>query len=329
MSQRLDSRRPPRAPDVAARPMRVLVASDRPADLSRVRDAIRGVPEPGAVCEESALARLLPRVLRADPDVVLLACGRADGALQAIERLATVAPRYPVVLLADRDGEPATIPAVRAGAEDVVLADALEPAALARTLRCAIERHRHVNALREQSWTDPLTGLYNRRGFAALAESHLRLARRNDRAMLVVCADLDGLKGINDRFGHDEGDRALQRAAVLLHQCLRESDVVARFGGDEFVALAHDADLASLEALRGRIDARFAADAAARPYRLSLSLGAAALDASCGSLIELLAQADEALYRAKRRRRSPAVEAGVEGAAVAGAPPALVRSPLS
>lgn len=287
-------------------PLRVLLAHERANDMAPWRDALmRHGTALLEVSEAVRLSRLVANVLRARPDVVLLGVGHPAGeALDALRRLYTVAPQFPVVALAHTQDEPAAAEAVREGAQDYVLEEGLTPQALSRALWCAVERHRRLNALREQSWTDPLTGLYNRRGFATLAESHLLLARRNHRRVLLLSADLDDLKSINDRFGHDEGDRALGRAAHLLQRSLRESDIIARFGGDEFVALAHDADQRSAATLAGRIAARFEADHVAeqRPYRLSLSLGTASMDASGASLATLLSRADDALYRSKRRR---------------------------
>jgi two-component system, cell cycle response regulator len=298
-------------PDITSRldgrrPLRVLLAHDRARDVSHVREAMRetGAP-PLEVSEAVRLSRLVASVMRANPDVVLIGLGEHAGdGLDALRRLHTVAPQFPVVALAHSADELLAAEAVREGAQDYVIEETITPQTLARAMWCAVERHRRLNALREQSWTDPLTGLYNRRGFATLAESHLLLARRNRRRVLLLCADLDDLKDINDRFGHEEGDRALTRTAHLLRRSLRESDIIARFGGDEFVALAHDADQRSVAAVLARIQSRFDADQKAepRPYVLSISVGAAGMDPAGASLETLLTRADESLYRDKRRR---------------------------
>ena len=100
--------------------------------------------------------------------------------------------------------------------------------------------------VRAQSLIDPLTGLHNRRGFFVLAEQQLRLAQRGRLGMLLLFADVDDLKGINDRAGHAAGDRALQAVAIVLRETFPESDILARLGGDEFVVLAIGAILDSL-----------------------------------------------------------------------------------
>src|SRR5207244_8114289 len=88
---------------------------------------------------------------------------------------------------------------------------------------------------------DELTGLYNRRGFLTLATRDLRLARRGDETLLVAFADMDDLKSVNDTSGHAVGDRALRDTAGLLRQTFRESDLVARIGGDEYAVLVRHA----------------------------------------------------------------------------------------
>src|SRR6267142_1804814 len=112
---------------------------------------------------------------------------------------------------------------------------------LMRAVRCAAKQYMLQAELGNLALTDELTGLYNRRGFMALAERQLKLARRSGRGMLLFMTDVDCLKQINDSFGHFEGDRALKRTADVLEETFRGSDVVARLGGDEFAVLAIEA----------------------------------------------------------------------------------------
>jgi diguanylate cyclase (GGDEF)-like protein len=85
--------------------------------------------------------------------------------------------------------------------------------------------------------TDELTGLYNRRGFFVSAQQQLKLANRYNKGIFIFSADLDDLKIINDNFGHKTGDSALVETANILKKTFRESDIIARIGGDEFVIL--------------------------------------------------------------------------------------------
>jgi diguanylate cyclase (GGDEF)-like protein len=164
-------------------------------------------------------------------------------------------------------------------------------------------RVRMEETLRALALLDDLTDLYNRRGFSILAEQQLKMAQRGKRKMLLLFADLDGMKQINDTFGHPEGDRALIEAAEALEETFRESDIIARIGGDEFVVLAIETNGSPAEVLIHRLQENLEARNArgGRRYELSLSVGLARYDPEhpC-SIDELVAQADRAMYERKR-----------------------------
>jgi len=94
--------------------------------------------------------------------------------------------------------------------------------------------------LNNLSQTDELTGLYNRRGFISLTRSSLELAQRMGKSGLLFFIDMDGLKVINDSYGHEEGDIAIKEIANILRSAFRKSDIVARLGGDEFTVFTTD-----------------------------------------------------------------------------------------
>lgn len=106
--------------------------------------------------------------------------------------------------------------------------------------------------LDRQARSDPLTGLLNRRGFDAQMNHDLALARRSGRPLSIITVDVDHFKRINDTHGHDVGDQVLQRLAATLATRLRQSDVVARLGGEEFAVLLPDTDLEGARTLRHR-----------------------------------------------------------------------------
>jgi diguanylate cyclase (GGDEF)-like protein/PAS domain S-box-containing protein len=161
--------------------------------------------------------------------------------------------------------------------------------------------------LRLLSVTDQLTGLYNRRGFIALADQQLKLSARTRRAILLFFVDLDDLKGINDRFGHEEGDRALIETAYILKETFRETDIIARMGGDEFAILTIDSPGISSDSLTSRMQNRIDTHNAdkRRPYTISMSMGIASCDPerNC-TLDELMSSADQQMYERKKRKNS-------------------------
>jgi diguanylate cyclase (GGDEF)-like protein len=166
-----------------------------------------------------------------------------------------------------------------------------------------------LNALTEElrslSLRDELTGLYNRRGFLEIAGQTRDVAARDGRAAALIFIDLNGMKGINDQFGHDAGDAALLDATRVLLSAHGEGDVVARLGGDEFAVFCIDFRPWDLEPLRLRFRELADAEVAqrGRVYRISLSAGAAYLEpGSQESLRELLRRADAAMYEQKSSR---------------------------
>ncbi|MDQ3487080.1 MAG: sensor domain-containing diguanylate cyclase [Acidobacteriota bacterium] len=167
-------------------------------------------------------------------------------------------------------------------------------------------RKQMEDALEAAALLDPLTGFYNRRGFLTVTTRQLLVARRKKQSLILIAADVDDLKTINDTFGHAAGDEALVAAATVLRDSYREADVVARLGGDEFVVFPLDASVNSVPLLLERLEINLQAwrEQHPRPYVLSISTGSSVLDASDESVTieELLAQADSDLYRSKRAR---------------------------
>ena len=173
--------------------------------------------------------------------------------------------------------------------------------------RDVTERKEQEQALRSLTIIDDLTKLYNRRGFLTLAERHLKLAVRKKVGVFLLFADLDGLKIINDTFGHLEGDRALVDAADILRHSFRSADIIARLGGDEFTVFPDRGRAESASMLMGRLDEQLQRHNDAnqsRGYRLALSVGIARFEPdSSWTIDQLLEHADKALYQQKRLRR--------------------------
>ena len=160
--------------------------------------------------------------------------------------------------------------------------------------------------LSDLSQTDELTGLNNRRGFISLGQQSMDLAIRMNKNGLVVISDMDGLKRINDTWGHDAGDRAIIAMAHVLEKTFRSLDVLARLGGDEFAIVAVDVDPEFAETLRMRMDKLVAYynETSGEPFTLAISTGAVVFRGGQSSNLEaLLALADSALYDEKRQKQ--------------------------
>jgi diguanylate cyclase (GGDEF)-like protein/PAS domain S-box-containing protein len=168
------------------------------------------------------------------------------------------------------------------------------------------ERKRMEEELRSLSLRDELTGLYNRRGFIALAERELKIADRLKRGIFLLYADLDGLKVINDTLGHKEGDMAIRETAVVLSETFRNSDIIGRIGGDEFVIVPIGIAGDNIDVITARLQKNVDIQNGKidRNYKLSLSVGLAYYDPEHPETIDgLLIRADALMYEQKKNKR--------------------------
>ena len=158
--------------------------------------------------------------------------------------------------------------------------------------------------IQEQAITDPLTGLSNRRHFEEILAAETARARRLGHPLGLVMIDIDGFKRLNDQYGHQVGDMALVAIGRLLGEQAREIDQMARFGGDEFVAVLPETDLAGAQTLAERVRKAIEALTIHAPdgvlLSITSSLGVASLPESAADGEGLIAAADLALYEAKR-----------------------------
>lgn len=173
-------------------------------------------------------------------------------------------------------------------------------------LEAALEEVRLASdTLKLLAVVDDLTGLFNRRGFLTLAKQNIDLSRRNGSDVMLVFLDLDGLKLINDTYGHYNGDIAIQAMAAILQKVFRKSDIIARPGGDEFTVLAIDCNVTQYNLIMERMNALID-DFNTGPYEftLSVSSGAAPYDTKTQSSVEgLLREADRELYKVKKEKK--------------------------
>jgi diguanylate cyclase (GGDEF)-like protein/PAS domain S-box-containing protein len=168
------------------------------------------------------------------------------------------------------------------------------------------ERKRMENEIRDLSMRDHLTNLYNRRGIISLAEQQVKMAQRSGKKILLTFIDVDDLKLINDEFGHDEGDKALIETAHILQHAFRQSDIIARIGGDEFAVLTIDISDTSFQAFSKRLQEKINEfnEKDFRQYKLSMSWGTAVFDPKAPvSIDELMSSADKMMYIQKRAKQ--------------------------
>jgi diguanylate cyclase (GGDEF)-like protein len=304
----------------------ILVADDEPVNLALIKRRLEWEDyQIHTAADGGEAVELAKRVL---PDLVILDVMMPvlDG-LQAC-RLLKDDPEtrdIPVIFLSALDDTDTKVSGLSLGADDYIskpfrVEELLARVGVAIRLKRERDRLRHsaevsrrrAEAASEMSMTDPLTGLRNRYGLQRALQRELSEARRYARPLSCLLLDLDYFKAVNDTYGHAAGDTALMQAARVLSEAVRGSDVVCRYGGEEFLVLAPETDaggaLALGEKIRLAVASRLFGDGE-RVFPLTLSVGAAQLRAG-ESGNDMLARADEALYQAKQAGRDRVEAAG-------------------
>jgi len=285
----------------------VLLIEDNPGDARLIAEALTETAANSfrLFCADR-LSEGIVCLAERNIDLVLLDLSLPDSQnLETLSKLRVQELNVPVVVLTGLADEAMAVQAVQVGAQDYLVKGQFDGKLLVRSMRYAIERHRLRETIRELSLTDELTGLRNRRGLLVLAEQHLKMGRGRGKQAMLLFADLDDLKSINDRFGHAEGDQVLVETARILRETCRESDIVARVGGDEFVVLTLDGSSKGIDPLvkRFRKALREHSARTEQRYRLSCSIGVVCFDPSEPVTVEeLMHQADQVLYLDKKKK---------------------------
>ncbi len=282
----------------------LLLIEDDPADTELLQEILSGIPSITVNCAcFDRLSSACRHLEDGNADLILTDLNLPDSrGIGTLRKLIEKKPDAPIVVLSGLDDEDVAMEAVKAGAQDYLIKGRIDEDSLIRSIRYSIERHRLIQKLKTISITDELTGLYNRRGFAVLAKKQLEMAARFEKSLWLIYLDLDNMKVINDTFGHKEGDNALIDVSDILKRTFRESDIMARMGGDEFAIIAvNEATHESHEMVRRvqEVTDDFNAKTE-RPYKISFSIGVVACDIvpDC-DIDELLSIADKLMYREK------------------------------
>jgi two-component system cell cycle response regulator len=287
--------------------MKILLIEDSSADAKLIGEMLKDVsfPTPDLV-HASRLSAGLKRISEERFDALLVDLGLPDSkGIDTLKKVLVQAPEIPIIVMTGLADEVTGIQALHVGAQDYLVKGSVNGDLLIRSIRYAIERKRLMTELRNLSLLDDLTGLNNRRGFFALAEQQMKLAKRQRRAFLVMLADLDDMKRINDTLGHEKGDSALKDTAAILKKTFRGSDVIGRIGGDEFAVSIVEDEKSGEDVVTSRLQKSLDKynNAEIRPFMLSLSIGFArcSWESSC-SVDEMLSKADKLMYEQKKSK---------------------------
>lgn len=287
--------------------LKILLVEDNPGDVRLFQEALAESRISNFDLKHcQSFAEALLCLVDERPDVAVLDLGLPDAfGIAVVQKARASAAGVPLVVLTSVNDEALALQALQEGAQDYLIKGQLDPNLLARSLRYAMERHRLQIALRNESMIDELTSLYNRRGFLSLASQQV-MGGRTRNSFSLVFIDLDGLKHINDTLGHLRGDEVLIETARLLRRCLRQFDILARWGGDEFVALLATSPDDSEEAIQRRFQTTLDShNALSGLSPISFSVGVVAISRDePGSLVDLIAQADTLMYMQKQEKRA-------------------------
>jgi two-component system cell cycle response regulator len=305
-----------------ASPAKILVVDDSQAQREKLSHVLRA--EGYEVVEARDGNAAIKAVKEAQPDLVLLDMILPDMDGRQVLRL--IKPResnqfLPVIILSMKGDVATKVEGLRLGADDFLVKGVEEPEILARCqamlrIKSLQERLREMQRkLEEQSITDSLTGLKNRRFFDERLDEEFRRAQRYGDYLALIMVDLDLFKQVNDRWGHQAGDAVLHEAASLIRASLRDPDICARYGGEEFAVILPKTHMSGALAVAERIWRAIGSkefsigpgeDGKTTPaVRVTASIGVAfypSKDINTGSL--LLRFADQALYQAKKSGRN-------------------------
>jgi diguanylate cyclase (GGDEF)-like protein len=288
---------------IGAPPSRVLLAvrdAQMAADLTKSLE-----PANLQVATYRDMISVHEALLREPPDVVITELTTALDGL-ALTRLMRQDARFallPVICLATEDTVGARINAIKAGADHLLI----HPGEGPLLTHLVVSRAERGRRLREMVHRDGLTGLLNHATLMAELEHTLEYARRHGETFGFIMADVDHFKRINDQFGHLVGDQVLLHLARLLQQTVRASDLIGRYGGEEFGLVLRRTDRAGAGVLAGKVRHALVSEPAmigeGRQLPVRISMGIACYPADGLTAAALALQADQALYRAKRGGR--------------------------
>jgi two-component system, cell cycle response regulator len=230
--------------------------------------------------------------------------------LEALEDFQQLPQPVPVVMVTASGNESIAVAALKSGASDYVVKTGNHALELARAAELAAARHRiaqmsalYQRELEKRANTDALTGLLNRHRLGDVLSAVANRARQRGEPYAVAMLDVDHFKRINDTRGHAIGDAVLAEVALRLTTVVREEDIVARYGGDEFVIVMPGATRGSHRGLIARIGEALAQSPFSTRLGLTLSVSLGMADSGAGGPEEVLKTADQAMYRSRRRAR--------------------------
>jgi len=297
---------------------RILIVDDRPSSYERVAATLSAEH---TVDVESNPSEALFHAAEGNYELLIVSLGLKDfdglrlcSQVRSLERTRNV----PILAVAEADNNARLVRGLEIGVNDFLIRPIDKNEMLAR-VRTQIKKKRYTERLRdnvqlsiEMAITDALTGLFNRRYMESHLATLVEQAAARGKPIAVLLVDIDYFKTVNDSHGHDAGDDVLREFALRIRKAIRNIDLACRYGGEEFVIVMPETDMAVAtmvaERLRRRIASEpFTIQQGARNLDVTISIGIAALGGESDNAAAILKRADTALYRAKRDGRNRVV----------------------
>lgn len=218
--------------------VRLALVEDDADDIYIFKNELRKAFGNHVVLEECRSLAELNNLEATAVDIIMLDLGLPDS--NGISTVVSVINRYseiPIVVLTGLNSVELGEQAIQIGAQDYIPKDELTHSFLQRSIRFSIERHALLSKLKNMAHVDTLTLLYNRAYFFERLVQQCQLSKRNKEEFGVIMIDLDGFKEVNDTYGHNVGDQVLEQFSARLKSLTRRTDILARFGGDEFIMI--------------------------------------------------------------------------------------------
>jgi two-component system cell cycle response regulator len=297
---------------------KILIVDDRKNSYERI---VQTLAAEHSVDVETAPAEALFHAAEGNYDLVIVSLGlqnfdglRLCSQIRSLERTRNV----PILAMAEADNNERLVRGLEIGVNDYLIRPIDNNEMLAR-VRTQIKKKRYTERLRdnanksiEMAITDALTGLNNRRYMETHLQSLIEQAAARGKPLAVLILDIDYFKSVNDTHGHDAGDDVLREFAVRIRKSIRNIDLACRYGGEEFVIVMPETDIAVATMVAERIRRRIATEPfsiqqGACKLEVTISIGIAALGSNSDTAAAILKRADTALYRAKNDGRNRVV----------------------
>lgn len=286
----------------ASRPVNILLVEDNPADRRLVAERLNNSQKDFQLVCAERISEALHLLTQHDISIILLDLQLPDCRdLESLTKIHAAATGIPIVVLSEIEDESLALRALQLGAQDFLVKWHTNEHLLVRAVQYALERKQVEEHLYHLAHHDTLTGLPNRKFFYDQFKKSIAMARRNNTLLAVMFMDLGGFKQVNDTLGHHCGDMLLQMVARRLAGCVRETDCLARMGGDEFIIAFNVNRPEDAKAAANKVLEIFAEPFVADGHMLyaKASVGISIYPSDGEGMETLIRNADMAMYRAK------------------------------